>query len=279
MAKTNEQVKSLYTSDEYLAKFPELFQEDTPWKLSKIFPVLDRWADTLDPEQKEVSILDVGGGAGLILKGVSSYLQDRYSMSVRKQALDLSPGMLQEQQKNNPDLVQALQEDIAHNSLADKSIDLTLLIDVLEHVPDPAAALQELKRISRHVLFKVPLEDHLLTRLTNFLNRGETKRRLATELGHVNLYKVKSLRKQIRQHLGDIIYFAYTNAYEYEILRAACPRAERRAQTCPRAQRRNDTGGSRLRLINRICSDLHRISPALAARIYTDFALVLVECE
>jgi len=148
MTKINEQVKSLYTSDEYLVKFPELFQEDTPWKLSKIFPVLDRWVGTLDSEQKEVNILDVGGGAGLILKGVSSYLQDRYSLSARKNSLDLSPGMLQEQQQNNPDLVQAYLEDITHTSLADKRIDLTLMIDVLEHVPEPAAALQELKRIS-----------------------------------------------------------------------------------------------------------------------------------
>jgi ubiquinone/menaquinone biosynthesis C-methylase UbiE len=264
MTKIDEEVKTLYTSDEYLAKFPELFQEDTPWKLSKILPVLDRWAGTLGSEQKEVSILDVGGGAGLILKGVSSYLEDRYSLSVRKQALDISSGMLQEQQKNNPDLVQALQEDIARTSLADKSIDLTLLIDVLEHVPESVAALQELKRISRHVLFKVPLEDHLLTRLTNFFNRGETKKLLATELGHVNLYKAKTLRKEIQEYLGPILHFSYTNAYAYEILRCA----------------QNDTrGGGRLRLVNRLCAELHRMSPALAARIYTDFVLVLVECE
>ena len=264
MAKTDEQVKSLYTSDEYLAKFPELFQEDTPWKLSKIFPVLDRWVGTLGSEQKEVSILDVGGGAGLILKGVSSYLQDRYSLSVRKQALDLSPGMLERQQKNNPDLVQALQEDIAHTSLTDKSIDLTLIIDVLEHVPDPVAVLKELKRISRSVLLKVPLEDHLLTRLTNIFNRGETRKRLATELGHVNLFKAKTLRNQIQNDLGRILYFSYTNAYAYEILRCT----------------QNDTrGGGRLRLVNRICSGLHRMSPTLATRIYTDFVLVLVECE
>ena len=263
MTKINEQVKSLYTSDKYLATFPELFQEDTPWKLRKIFPVLDRWVGTLDSEQKEVSILDVGGGAGLILKGVTSYLQDRYSLSVRKQALDLSPGMLQEQQKNNPDLVQAYQEDITHTSLADKSIDLTLMIDVLEHVPDPAAALQELKRISQHVLFKVPLEDHLLTRLTNFFNQGETKKRLATELGHVNLYTAKSLRNQIQDSLGPIRHFSYTNVYAHEIL----------------CSTQDDTGGGRLRLVNRICSRLHRMSPGLAARIYTDFVIMLVYCD
>jgi ubiquinone/menaquinone biosynthesis C-methylase UbiE len=270
MTKINEQVKSFYTSDEYVVKFPELFQEDTPWKLSKIFPVLDRWVGTLDSEQKEVSILDVGGGAGLILKGVSSYLQDRYSLSVRKYSLDLSPGMIQEQQKNNPDLVQAYQEDIVHTSLTDKSIDLTLMIDVLEHVPDPVAALQELKRISRDLLFKVPLEDHLLTKVTNFFNRGETKRRLATELGHVNLYKAKTLRNQIQDSLGPIRQFSYTNAYAYEILREACPRAKRRTQ--------NDIPRGRLRWVNRFCVGLHRLSPALAAQIYTDFAIVLVSC-
>ena len=137
------------------------------------------------------------------------------------------------------------------------------MIDVLEHVPEPTAALQELKRISRHVIFKVPLEDHLLTKLTNFFNRGETKKRLATELGHVNLYVADSLRNQIREHLGQILHFSYTNAYAYEILRCA----------------QNDTGGSRLRLVNRLCANLHRMFPGWAARVYTDFVLVLVECE
>ena len=223
--------------------------------------MLDRWVGTLDSEQKEVSILDVGGGAGMILKGVSAYLHDRYSLLVRKQVLDLSPGMLQEQQKNNPELEQVLNEDITSTTLKDKSIDLTLMIDVLEHVSDPPAALQELKRISRHVLLKVPLEDHLLTKATNLLNRGETKKRLATDLGHVNLFNAKTLRNQIPKHLGNILYFAYTNAYEYEILRCA----------------QNDTrGGGRLRLVNRLCAWLHRISPTLTARIYTDFVIVLV---
>ena len=263
MTKINEQVKWLYTSDEYLAKFPDLFQEDTPWKLTKIIPVLDRWAGELDSEQKEVNVLDVGGGAGLILKGVSSYLEDRYSLSVRKQALDLSPGMLEQQQKNNPDLVRVLNEDIAHTSLADKSVDLTLIIDVLEHVPEPAIALQELKRISNYIVFKVPLEDNLLTRVTNLFNQGQTNQHLAMDLGHVNHYNAKTLRNQIQEHCGILHHLSYTNVFQYEIRRRA----------------RKKTGGGRQWLVNQFCSGLHHISPAWAARMHTDFAMLLVRSD
>jgi hypothetical protein len=48
--------------------------------------------------------------------------------------------MLDVQRKNNPDIKQTLNEDVRHTSLRDKHIDLMLMIDVLEHVPNPEEA-------------------------------------------------------------------------------------------------------------------------------------------
>jgi len=72
--------------------------------------------------------------------------------------------MLDVQRKNNPDIKQTLNEDIRHTSLRDKHIDLMLMIDVLEHVPNPEEALEEARRVSHFLILKVPLEDNLLLR-------------------------------------------------------------------------------------------------------------------
>jgi ubiquinone/menaquinone biosynthesis C-methylase UbiE len=77
-------------------------------------------------------LLDVGGGAGVILSAVSTYIERNYSMKVNKFGLDLSPAILKIQKKRNPDLKKALNEDIYKTSLTDKEVDVTLLIDLLE---------------------------------------------------------------------------------------------------------------------------------------------------
>ena len=147
MKDNEELVKALYLRGEYLVKNPSLHQDESCWNISKVVPLVDRFIDHVI-QNKEINLLDVGGGTGLILNAVSTYIEERYGIRVNRYALDLSPHMLEMQRKTNPDLVKALNEDIRRTSLDNKRIDLTLLIDVLEHVPNPLEALEELKRVS-----------------------------------------------------------------------------------------------------------------------------------
>ncbi|MCD5425496.1 MAG: hypothetical protein LRZ92_03415 [Methanosarcinaceae archaeon] len=59
MKNTDEFVKSFYTTDEYITKNPSLHEEDTPWKISKIIPLVDKFIE--DINEKEINLLDVGG--------------------------------------------------------------------------------------------------------------------------------------------------------------------------------------------------------------------------
>ena len=186
MKKINEYVKNLYLTDEYINKNPSFHVEDSPWKVEKIIPLVDRFISNFN--KNEINLLDVGGGAGLILNTVSTYIEEIYGIKVNKFAVDLSPGMLGAQKKRNPDLRKALNEDIRKTSLGDKEIALTLMIDLLEHVPDPSEALEEVKRISKFVILKVPLEDNLILRAWNFINRGKPRQRVVETFGHINVY-------------------------------------------------------------------------------------------
>jgi len=258
---TNQNTTNLYNSDQYLQNYPTLFEEHTPWKITRIIPLLDTWAAALPPQSNPINILDVGGGAGLLLKSVAEHLQTNHCLTVHKHALDLSPGMLEIQRRHNPDLHQALQGDITATAFPDKSIDLILMIDVLEHLENPAAALAELRRISRSVIFKVPLENHLVNNLSNLLNRGRTRRAHRQNLGHINFYTARSLKHQITTHLGPIIRFAYTDAFTYTL------------------QNEIHTLTPALRIVSQLSAALHRIHPPLAARLFTDFAVILAHCD
>ena len=261
MTDLDEFVRNLYTTDEYLIKNPSLHEEDSPWKVKKILPLVDRFATDID--NVPISILDVGGGAGLILGAVASYLEKTHGRSVAKYALDLSPGALEIQKQRNPDLKQALHEDICATSLGDKAMDLTLLIDLLEHVPDPTRALEEVRRISRYAILKVPLDAHLVGTLWNFLKHGEPRKQSIQSLGHINVYGYGRLRRQIRRHAGHILAGSLTDTHEY-FFHSPYHRG--------RMSRKS-------RLLALAAASTFRLWPRLSAAVFGDFALFLVSCD
>ncbi len=257
----NEYVKNLYLTDEYIIKNPSLHEEDSPWKVSKIIPLVDRLIGYIN--KGEINLLDVGGGAGLVLNAVSIYIEESYGIKVNKFALDLSPGMLEIQKRRNTDLKRALNEDIRKTSLGNKEIDLTLMIDLLEHVPDPKEALEEVKRISDFVIFKVPLEDNLLLRTWNFVKRGEPRQRAIETVGHINVYNFSKLKHQIEKHTGQVLDFYFTNVFDY----------------CHNSEHYKDKMTARSKLINFVSRYVFMVSPKLCSLIFSDFVIILVKCS
>jgi len=248
---------NLYTSDAYIAKNPTLHAEDSPWKASKILPLVDLVAPRLG--RREIVLLDVGGGAGLILRAVAEHLERAHGLRVRKYALDLSPGMLDVQRRNNADLARALREDIRATSLGDREVDIVLMIDVLEHVPEPARALAEIRRISRHVIFNVPLERNLYYLLLNTITLGRLKRHQRDLVGHINSYTILSLKRQLRRSGARIVTRFYANYFAYLRGNKERPRSW--------VDRIADFLGAQVR----------RVSPFLAALLFMDSAFVLVD--
>jgi SAM-dependent methyltransferase len=259
--KVEDLVRELYLENRYVKKIPNLHVFDTPWKLSKIFPLIDKFISYF--EKRQINILDVGGGAGLILKGVSIYLKKKYNISVNKYALDLSPEILEILKIRNPDLKNALNEDIRKTSLDNKEIDLSLMIDVLEHIPKPQIALNELKRISNYVIFKVPLEDNLYYRIWNIIKKGERKKFVIENSGHINFYNFYSLKSQIEKKLGEILDYNFTNVFEF-------------IKSTPKY--RNNMNFKDI-LLNKIALLIYNVSPKLASLLFQDFVMILCKCS
>jgi len=253
-------VQNLYLSDKYIAKNVSLHIEDSFWKVSKIIPLIDEFVDYAN--KNEIKLLDVGGGAGLILNTISTYMKERHGIKVDKFALDLSPSILEVQKKNNPDLKKALNEDIRKTSLSDKEVDLTLMIDVLEHIPNSIEALKELKRISKFVIFKVPLEDNLIARTANFIRKGKPRRDLIETVGHINVYNLSELSRLIEENTGRILDYYFTNKFHYYL----------------NSEHYRGTMNLKDKLINFVAETLFKISPKICSLIFEDFVVILVEC-
>jgi ubiquinone/menaquinone biosynthesis C-methylase UbiE len=250
---------NMYASGEYIRKNPTLDVEDTPWKLTKLLPLIDEFVR--DSSLKEIKLLDVGGGAGLILKEISTYLK-KMNISVKKNALDLSKEMLQIQKENNSDISMIFEGSIEKTSFANKEIDLVFMIDVLEHVPDAVKSLKELSRISKYVIFKVPLENNLYYNFLNLIKTGGLRRDITDKVGHINFYNFKELKKQIATHTGEILRYYFTNAFEYYLSKDYYRRIV-----------------AKEKIPYTLGKLTFAISPGLCSHLFNDFVVCLVKCK
>ena len=251
--------EKLYLTNEYVLQNPSLHVEDSHWKVTKIRQLLDGFLNDYKEnfELQKLSILDAGGGAGLILKKIAGEIEKNYGIEVKKYALDASPHALEIQKETNPDLKKALNESICKTSIKTNEIDLALFIDVLEHLPDPISALNELKRVSKFVIMKVPLEDNLYCNTMNAITKGKFRENLIETCGHINVYDFKTLKHQIEENLGKIVNYYYTNVFQYLLSKSS---------------------NLRSKVINKFAAQLYRISPTLCSIIFYDFVILLIKC-
>ncbi|MBT3418922.1 MAG: class I SAM-dependent methyltransferase [Candidatus Magasanikbacteria bacterium] len=253
---SSESIEAFYTTDEYIKGHPTLHEEDSAWKIEKMKPFIDAFIKRTP--KKEVCILDVGGGAGIILKNIAKYLQETHDKKVIKYCLDLSPGMVEIQTKNNQDIIKAIAGDIRETPFSDKEIDLVLMIDVLEHVQEPDKVIKEIERIATCALYKVPLEDTVYYKLMDRLTKGNFRKRLIEYVGHINVYNQQSLKKEVEGDKGIVIKEGLTNVYPYLL------KTEK---------------GLFSKVFNSIGVVLYKVAPKLSAKLLSDYALMLVKTD
>lgn len=128
------------------------------------------------PDDPPATVLEVGVGEG----EVSARLRGRYEAATIV-GVDLpDPARHLDWRVRG---VVGLFADIVRLPFPSRSFDLIMAIEVLEHVPDPAAALRELARLSRgHLVLSVPREP--VWRVAN-MARGRYLSALGNTPGHI----------------------------------------------------------------------------------------------
>ncbi len=243
-----------------MQKHPSLHSEDSDWKFLKITNILNDFCTR--NTGNEINIIDIGGGAGKIFSKVANHIRNVHHKKVQKYALDICQKTLEKHKQSNPDLLEVYNQDISKTNIANKKMDLALMIDVLEHISNPVKALREIKRISKYAIFKVPLEDNFYNRFYNFIKRGKPREFAIKNLGHINIYNSSKLLNEIKINIGQIISYEYTNVYNYYINNAyyngKLPKLDKNLYL--------------------LASRIFNCSPEFASSLLTDFLVVFIKC-
>ena len=145
------------------------------WLTARFLGELDAVLDSVHAAGA-TSTLEVGAGEGV----VTQRLYQRFGTAV---GLDLPDAGLRAQWRGRPGPAY-VHGDASRLPFADDAFDLVVAVEVLEHVPDPRAALSELARVSRaQLVLSVPRDP--VFRLSN-LAAGRHVRSLGNTPGHLN---------------------------------------------------------------------------------------------
>lgn len=147
------------------------------------------------PNDVPATVVEVGVGEGEI----SQRLRTRFPTATVV-GVDLVDETLATHWRANG--LACLYGDAGQLPFADDLADLVLAIEVLEHVPDPAAALREIARVARaDVVLSVPREP--IWRMLN-LARGKYLRDLGNTPGHIQHWSTRSFTRLVEEHF-DVI--------------------------------------------------------------------------
>jgi SAM-dependent methyltransferase len=151
--------------------------------------------DACLPVRAPTAVLEVGVGEG----EVTARVRERYP-SATAIGVDLpEPALATEWRERG---IVALFGDIARLPFPSGTFDLVLAIEVLEHVPEPAAALAELARVSRgDLVLSVPREP--IWRAAN-MARGKYLGALGNTPGHVQHWSRRGFARFVASQI-DVV--------------------------------------------------------------------------
>lgn len=138
---------------------------------------------------------EIGAGEGRSTTRLNKLVKD---LSASEYVDDL----VEKAKSNNPKL-NIFQESAYELKYNDNQVDLVFLLEVLEHLDYPEAALEEIKRISsKYLILGVPREP--LWRILN-MSRLKYLRDFGNTPGHLNHWSKGSLIKLIERKFGKVI--------------------------------------------------------------------------
>lgn len=182
-----------YTGGAYAAKHPGWHAEDSAWKAEHILRILQK--NQIAPK----TLVEIGCGSGEILKQLSKRMDSSVTLlgrEVSRQALELC--RLRESERVRFELSSGVE--------AADHFDLTLLIDVMEHVPDYLGLLEKVKPQSHHKILHIPLDISVQTVL-----RASPFERLRREVGHIHYFTKETALAAIEDSGYEVIDWFYTS--------------------------------------------------------------------
>lgn len=164
--------------------------------------LLDRFyaavRELLQPHLEATShLLEIGCGAGYSSQRILSWLP----RGMHYLGSDIGDSLVRKSHQRNP-AAPFLRQSVYQLALPDQSVDAAVMLEVLEHLDNPSAALAELRRVARgHVVLSTPREP-LWCALN--LARGKYVRNFGNTPGHLQHWSSKALRRFVEPYF-DVV--------------------------------------------------------------------------
>lgn len=171
------------TSRKYVAR-------STKWITNIFINNIIKSVDAIRPE----SILDVGCGTGYVSGKIEQFTGiDVLGCDINKDRLSVA--------ENNVKGALFV-ADATRLPFKDSSFDLIIASEILEHLNNPTASINEIKRVSkRYVIVTVPNEPFF--RMANFF-RGKNLKRFGNPHDHIHHFNKNSLNSLLSEHFSDV---------------------------------------------------------------------------
>lgn len=175
------------------AQFTDKYEKSgkaAQWLIDRFYQAV---IQMLDPASAGKQLLEVGCGAGYS----TQYLRRSLARDQQLRATDIGSSLLDAARTRNPE-TDFFQSSVYALPLEDKSVDSVVMLEVLEHLENPRAALAELSRIARQrVVISTPREP-LWCALN--LARGKYIGSLGNTPGHIQHWSSNGLKKIASDH-------------------------------------------------------------------------------
>lgn len=159
--------------------------------------LVDRFYDCVrgllqDHASPDAEIVEIGSGAGYSTQRIHSFLPSGTSLI----GSEIGESLAHRASRLNPE-IDFLRQSVYSLAMPDRSADVLIMLEVLEHLDDPDAALAELHRVARHlVILSTPREP--LWRILN-MARGRYLTDFGNTPGHIQHWSSRGLRRKVSQ--------------------------------------------------------------------------------
>jgi len=190
----NNKVNERYLSNEYHDKNPSWDLEDSPWKASLVKKMIARL------EFKPSSFVEVGCGAGAVIAEIAETYPN-----AKVYGYDIAPAAKKYWENINKNNLHFVLGDFL--KLNKDHFQLMLVLDVVEHVPDPINFLTELNNKSDFFIFHFPLDLSALN-----VARETPLLYVRDKVGHINYFTKGLVLKVLDETNYEIVDMSYSGA-------------------------------------------------------------------
>lgn len=182
-----------YTGTRYVETNPSWHVEDSPWKAEQLL-------DLLQPVPE--SVCEVGSGAGEILRQI----HDRLPGIRRLVGYEIASAAHEMALGRSSDRLAFKLADATEDS---EAFDVMLIMDVIEHVPDPIGFLEALRFKAPRLIVHIPLDLSIQA-----LARPQKLMRLRRDFGHIHYFTPETATATVREAGYDVRKSRLTRSFD-----------------------------------------------------------------